>query len=386
MDFAVRARAPAWARTLCFWRTGAVLALLPSLAIAGPVPEFAPTQAVLLSRELFVADYHAPELAAAISSAGAEVWIANEDNATARAFEAASDGGARLPTAARILRLASAHLWLRDLAPQVVVRGDHTVAFVGMGGGDQESAPEGRFGREMARILAAPSEELPLAVDGGNFLTTGEICFTSATDLPQSMVNGRRLPSAQGGPNDLKVFGHRLGCRLVVVIKDPPHVHLDMWAKIVDANTVIVNELDAQSLAKVATADGQVPPEYLDLKAALDRGARQFGAYVRVRRLPMPVPYRGVFRTYTNAILVNGRALVPAFRNFGWSSREPFPDVDLAAKMEEKVASVYRSVGFQPQFINADHLIFNGGAWHCVSWSLPRLRQMVFSPKATKGK
>jgi hypothetical protein len=113
-----------------------------------------------------------------------------------------------------------------------------------------------------------------------------------------------------------------------------------------------------------------VPPELKQLQESLDRKAQELARYLEVVRLPMPMPYRGTFRTYANAALVNGRALVPSYRRFGWRQEE-YPDAALAPYYEQRAREVYRAAGYDVQFLEADGLAFNGGAWRCVTAPIP---------------
>jgi agmatine/peptidylarginine deiminase len=110
----------------------------------------------------------------------------------------------------------------------------------------------------------------------------------------------------------------------------------------------------------------------MEIKARLDELAVILSAHFKVKRLPMPLPYRGVFRTYANSLLVNNTAIVPRYHRYGWNY-DDYPDAALAADYESKVAAIYREFGYDTRFVNADGLIFNGGAFHCVALQIPAL-------------
>ncbi len=111
------------------------------------------------------------------------------------------------------------------------------------------------------------------------------------------------------------------------------------------------------------------------MRDSLDEMARQLGAYMKVERLPMPAPYRNTMRTYANGILVNKSAILPRYKTFGWNG-ESYPDQELHARYEEQVRAAYEKHGYKVEFVDADGLIFNGGALHCVAQQIPRVSSL----------
>lgn len=353
----------------------AALTSLPR-AFAAPsvetIPEYAPVQAVLISEDLFTADYHAGELMAAISDAKAEPWIVTtEPRKQAEIAHVLTKSGvkpAQLKTAA-FFHASHDNLWLRDYGP--IATQEHgadgnQLAFVDLKY-DSAANVNDDFPRTLGKQLGIPTSYLPVQVDGGNLLSAGDFCFTSAANMASVEEN-------DAGPWTLaKRYGPTLGCKNVLVVRNPPHAHVDMWAKVVARDTVLVNELSADTLKLVKAQYGHIPADIDELKVRLDAGARQLSdAGIKVERLPMPLPYRGGFRTFANSILVNGTAIVPSFRRFGWGY-EAYPDAALEKAYETKVKAVYGKHGFQTRFVNADGLIFNGGGFHCVLLQIPAL-------------
>src|SRR5690606_37071267 len=106
-----------------------------------------------------------------------------------------------------------------------------------------------------------------------------------------------------------------------------------MFAKIVSEDLVLVSEIVPETIAHLKKDLGFVPENVTALKASLDQAAAQLARFKTVRRLPMPIPYRGGFRNYVNSILVNGTAVVPRYRRFGWGYEE-YPDQPLAEYYE----------------------------------------------------
>ncbi len=353
--------------------TAALLTLPRALAAPSvePVPEYAPVQAVLLSEDLFTAGYHGPELLAEIEAANAEPWIITAEPRKRVDLEASlAEAGVRPQqlAAAAFFHVPHGNLWLRDYGP--VMTAEHgptgkTLAFVDLKYGG--AGVDDDFPRALAKLFAVPTSYVPVLVDGGNLLTAGDFCFTSVTKMASS-------GELEAGPLALaKRQGAALGCRKVLVVRDPPHEHVDMWAKVVARDTVLVNELSADTLKLVEAQYGHIPADVAELGARLDGGARQLAeAGLKVERLPMPLPYRGAFRTFANAVLVNGTAIVPSFRRFGWGY-DDYPDVKLEAAYEASARRLYERHGFRVRFVNADGLIFNGGGFHCVLLQIPAL-------------
>ena len=228
---------------------------------------------------------------------------------------------------------------------------------------DPASELNNRFPSLMADKFNFESFSSPLVLDGGNFLAAGDFCFTSTQDLPKTEeVN-------------VEPYLAKLGCRRTVVIKQAPHAHLDMWVKLVSDRQALVNELDARTLREAERLYGHLPQELIKLRDSLDQKAAELSRFMQVTRIPMPLPYRGTFRSYANAILINHHAIVPSYSHFGWNYDE-YPDAALKTDREQRVRRIYEQLGYQVEMINADGLIFNGGAFHCVTVPLPSIQQL----------
>jgi agmatine/peptidylarginine deiminase len=343
------------------------------------VPEYAPVHAVLLPADLFGAQYGGPELVRAVLDARAEPWIALDD---ARGGpELRKELAAQGLTAAEIARTSAVHLphgnlWLRDYGPLMVSNGsatDGTLRFADARYDGMASA-EDKFPVAMASAFKTQRAELPVDLDGGNFLSAGDLCFTSASDDAGEKA-ARELE---------KVALSALGCRELVVVRDPPHVHIDMWMKVVGPKTAFVNEISELTMSVARDLYGHVPPELTQLRDNLNAKAREIARYLDVVRVPMPMPYRNVFRTYTNAALVNGTAIIPHYERYGWGY-DDYPDARFTARYEQTVTRAYERHGFRTRFVPADGLIYNGGAFHCVMLQVPKLGAAPRATNLVKG-
>ena len=341
---------------------GATLASVQAAAAVAevrPVPEYAPTDRVLISADLFTADYHAKELVEAITAAGAQVLVATNPGQSWSGLAASPRAlGFSRKTSSQIsgLQLPHGNIWLRDYAPFMSRSISQQLHFFDLIYDDPAGSTNDHLPLELGRSLQVSVTPIALELDGGNFLTNGDVCFTSSNGSPTA--------------KDLDVGLSKIGCRETVVITAPPHVHLDMWAKIVNDHQVLVNELDERTLAVATKLYGHLPPELQALRDSLNQKAAVWAHYMQVIRLPMPLPYRGAFRTYSNALLLNGHAIVPSYSTFGWNY-DQYPDAELAPFYARKVRKIYESVGLKVRTVNADGLIYNGGAFHCVTAQLP---------------
>ena len=326
-----------------------------------PIPEYAPTATVLLSADLFAADYHAKELVEAIVAAGAKVAVAtNAPQSDAELAMALRAHGIRSSAMVNSLHVPHGNIWMRDYAPLVAISTQQELHFFDPIYDDPATKLNDRVPQELGQLLSVPVTTLALALDGGNFLTNGDLCFSSSTDVPAS--KDRALGSLAN-----------MGCRETIVFTAPPHAHLDMWAKIVNDHQVLVNELDEHTMAIAHRIYGHIPPELQQLHDSLDQKAVEWSHYLEVKRLPMPLPYRGAFRTYSNSV-----------QRFGWNY-DSYPDAELASYYAKKVRRIYESLGFSVQTVNADGLIYNGGAFHCVTAQLPKIRTEHPHQPKTKG-
>ncbi len=342
-----------------------------------PLPEYAPVSAVMLSADLFAASYHAPEIMRAITKSGAAVVLATTAPQTRRQLAGALLAqGVDKTTVARVysMYLPHSNIWLRDYGPVLLTSGGNppVLDLASFRYDDPSALINNQFAQSLATGMRLSLLASPLALDGGNLLVGGEFCFTSTQD--------RQITNRE----EVQTHLTRLGCRKPVVITEAPHAHLDMWMKIVSDQVVLVNQIDDATVAAAKQFYGYVPEEVSRLKQVLDTKADEISRYLQVTRVPMPLPYRGVFRTYSNSVLINGHAIVPSYHRFGWNY-DDYPDARLLPAMEAKVRKIYERVGYRVSAIAADGLIFNGGAFHCVTLPLP-LSGEISSPQINHQK
>ena len=83
----------------------------------------------------------------------------------------------------------------------------------------------------------------------------------------------------------------------------------------------------------------------------------------------MPLPKQTTFLTYANSLIVNDKVVVPRYSPLPYKKEgEKQPDADLYADYEQRVTTAFKKFGLQTIFLDADQLIREGGAFHCVSF------------------
>lgn len=347
------------------------------------IPEFAPSDSVLVSEILFRENFNGAALAKAIIDSGARVIIAmaqpmseeeqlhwrKEQNLDAFSSEQVS-----------LLNIAHDTHWVRDYAP-LPVRVRHSSGEPQLGFVDLDYKKEMRLddtvSYQLGLLFNTDIRHVPLTFAGGNFLTDGKNCYMTNDVRKDLSLETKEFAADRQKAEDYisRYFRDSAGCDKTVFIENAPHEHIDMWAKIVAPHTALVNQITAETVDYFLKKDGFVPKDVIDMRDSLDEMARQLGAYMKVERLPMPAPYRNTMRTYANGILVNKSAILPRYKTFGWNG-ESYPDQELHARYEEQVRAAYEKHGYKVEFVDADGLIFNGGALHCVAQQIPRVSSL----------
>lgn len=220
----------------------------------------------------------------------------------------------------------------------------------------------------VATTLKLPRVSVPVYNEGGNFMVNQQgHCMMSARvseanskrEIPVDIVMDEHAISEQ-----YKTWG---GCTRVTIFPRLPGEgtgHIDMWAKFLDDNTVLVNRLDARSLGSSPSTLAIQVRDYLEMRAAeiADMG-------YQVVRIPMPRPLTRLTRSYTNSLIINGNALVPTYEarpisEYGFSTTD---ESAMIAEFENEVRKAYTDAGFIYRPIRSDDLISIGGAIHCVT-------------------
>jgi agmatine/peptidylarginine deiminase len=179
-------------------------------------------------------------------------------------------------------------------------------------------------------------------------MTNGEGLCVTTTSLA---VSNQSLPFTEL----TRAVGGALGCTKLVFLESPrdePTGHVDMIAKFTRPNTVLVGSFDAETRPGDAAT--------MDRNAKLLAGIRLHRSKrLRVLRIPMPDPDDGVFRSYTNSLLVNGTAVVPTYGG------DPVVEAAALEAYRNALPRVWKVAT-----VDASDAILLGGAVHCAALEL----------------
>jgi agmatine/peptidylarginine deiminase len=330
-------------------RDGKSLKSLNSTATTRPIAEFAPAKAVMISKMTLSPPYDGASFVRALKTTGIPLLEVEANDSPSNLFVPHSD------------------IWLRDFAPQwVEVRSGATNLphLEARGLRYLKREPEDdRAAASIASRLAIPFADGPFQLDGGNILNDGTDCYTSAEPLGFQ----RRGPHEKQRLSGLK---SHLGCRQLISLSGTPHDHIDMWAKFLSTDTVLVNEVTPDLLDYVFREHGALYQYVRAVQESLNQTASQLAMTKKVIRIPMPVPLPLMWRSYTNSLIINKFALIPRYR----TSQMPgvsYPDTAILSALEAKVEKTYREQGFTPLWIDADSYIRRGGSLHCLAVAVP---------------
>ncbi|MGV3523637.1 MAG: agmatine deiminase family protein [Candidatus Sericytochromatia bacterium] len=371
-------------------------------------PEYEPIQGLLISEHL-ASFPNGQVLLKTLLEQNLDIWFlsANAQNIAATQeilsarFGIASDQMARF----KPLPIATQTVWARDWAPLFTFS---TLAPDQVGLMDFRYYPDrpvdDAVAQNMLHFLNTSAtnpalselfpklryEQLPVNVEleGGNLMCTRENCFMTEEVL-------QRIENRTGKTGDAEQVVFELEKYLEQEVWIVPRIpsestgHIDIWAKFLSRDRVIIGEISTESLNQVPEFQRE---KYLAVQAFLEEQATGLKAdgsespqalasvlkreepEIQILRIPMPTPgvYQGsdVFRTYTNSLLLNQVAIVP---RYGQGSRARIGNRQLNLQQEARVQALYEEAGFQVIWIPADNLIRDGGAWHCVSMQIPRL-------------
>ena len=341
-----------------------------------PAPEYAPTETILVSELLFAPKYQGITFARALLATGVRLFVLKSDATTVEqgrdflqqiGFTAAEMGRVS------VVNIAHDSPWIRDFGPVPLI---DTVPLRSsslrladfnyrIASGLNDFVPY-----QLAMFIDASVEHMPLALDGGNFLTDGSNCLMAGDFVDTlAMKSDDNYASVIENIKEIMIKG--MGCRDVLILQNAPHQHIDMWLKLTDAHHGVISVVRPETL-KLLKESGNMEAygEMLALRTSLEKLALSLSSRYQLLEVPLPVVYRNVFRNYTNAVLVNGHALVPQYRK----SKTPafdYPDESLTPLYEEEVQKVYKQLGFKVTFVDADALIADGGALHCATGHLP---------------
>lgn len=122
--------------------------------------------------------------------------------------------------------------------------------------------------------------------------------------------------------------------------------HIDMYVKLLSDDVVLISEANTEPF--IGAVNKAI--EFFRSRTAPN------GAPYKILRIP-GWERNGTWYTYTNSLLVNGVALVPAYGS--------------SPERNEEARRVYEQAGFKAILINSDNTIRSGGSIHCVTQTVP---------------
>jgi len=193
----------------------------------------------------------------------------------------------------------------------------------------------------------------PLPLEGGNLLSDGlGTCFTTTSLAERAQLRPKAVSA------HLRAW---LGCERVVMLEPlvgDESEHVDVFLSLADAGTLLLAEADP-----VADPENH---HRLELQARALQGLMAAdGRPYRVTRVPLapsiPHPETGepAVRSYLNLLPFNGGVIVPRYEGAGAVEERAFAAIQ-AAFADRVVVGV-----------PADHYVRDGGAIHCVTWTVP---------------
>jgi agmatine/peptidylarginine deiminase len=245
--------------------------------------------------------------------------------------------------------------------------------------------------------LSLKRNSLPVYMEGGNILCNETDCFLTNKLLSDNQrilqANDIALDEAEIKKEFKKQVSQNIW--LVPMIPYEPTKHIDMWAKFLKNDTLLIASLSDETI-NAATPESQAKikevRDFLEVQASgndksgrvvinsLAYLVRKQNPSIKIIRVPMPAPVFHssenmedgiqVFRSYTNSLLVNGYALVPQYSRDIYSQL-PYTDNSLKQKYEEQIQAVYQQAGYKVIWIPSDNFIGMGGAVHCVTMQVP---------------
>jgi len=252
----------------------------------------------------------------------------------------------------RFVYLPTDDVWVRDYGPFVGLNGANKAVAVSAHYEPQLQYPhsaDDAMPRRWATHQGIASRQIPLYIEGGNLLSDGAGTLIMSDRFERTGLHLDRSAMAAALHRVFKFD------KLIVTphLMEEPTGHVDLLVKLADAETVLITE-----------AGDSINTERLAQAAETFRGERNArGIPYRVLELPFLPPYYNwavypIWRSYSNALTVNGRVLVPVY----------------GEKADERAIAIYEDALPHYSIIPIDCRIAinGGGAVHCLTKEIPR--------------
>ena len=348
------------------------------------VPEYAPTKGVVVAQPLLAAFDQAKLVKELLASDVDEVWITGPSSFYGGFKHRSMKKLRRLIGRDSRIRFVTATspgpmtVWARDWAPIFASSKEGELRLIDFNYYARRHADD-HVPQRLAKSMGQTRISLPVYNEGGNFMIDGQGHCLLSERIVEANQQLKTSDDRQLSQDELAdFFIEYLGCRKVRILPRLPFEptgHIDIWTKFIADQTLLVHKIDRSLMPLYKNPDHQ--QKAIEVADFLDEAADSFGklGYRVVRSLmPLPVFYQGstLFRSYTNHLLVNGRALIPRFVKPSKGTYS-YPDKEHLKRFEDDITAVLTEYGYQPVFLDSDDLIPLNGAIHCATMQVPRL-------------
>ena len=250
--------------------------------------EFEETGAVLIAWNQGLARFLVNLIA--LSLEHADVWVVTWNEAESNLVRRILDQNNIDTSALNFFEFPHESFWTRDFGPITVVDELGVPKFV-----DPRYYNERRrddaIPTLMGRYFVTEVYRPAVATEGGNFMSNGEgICVVTNWFLQENpRLSAEQLQSIQ-----VNYFG----CDSTVVLQrleGEGTGHVDMFAKFLSPNVLLLGEYDQYDPANAAILDANAE--------RLERFAAERDWPLQIIRIPMPYGAGGVYRSYTNSLI-----------------------------------------------------------------------------------
>lgn len=259
---------------------------------------------------------------------------------------------------------ATNSIWIRDYGPEVIYRNEVDTLMLLDWIYNRPRPDDDALSDVIASILDIPiysTTQSPNDVvhTGGNFMMDGfGTAFSSELVLEENGPSGQFNQTPKTTEELLELMDQFMGVQEYVLMNTLPYDgihHIDMHMKLLDEETLLVGEFP------VGVSDG--PQLESNLAGIASDHVSVFGSpyeHVRIPMIPSTggnYPPNGYYRTYANAIFINGTILLPTYR-------EEFDTTGI--RIWQEAMPGYKVVGIDCDDSNAN-IISASGAIHCIT-------------------
>ncbi len=239
-------------------------------------------------------------------------------------------------------------IWARDYGPVGLSMETKTIGLIDATYRHYQSRPDDdALPKCLAQKVKAPSYQVNLILDGGNFLIDSK--GTLFTTYRTQIWNNDKTSEAV-----TEILKKSYGVKSIQWLEyagypdDPSDGtgHIDMFVKLLSDDTVLISEANTE-------------PFKTNVQKAADLFAKlktPNGKSYNILRVP-GFSQQGTWYTYTNSLVVNGVALIPSYHDY--------------PKQNTLAQKAYEQAGYKVVQIPSDETIGSGGSIHCVTQTVP---------------